>query len=116
MFLVSLSSCDNDLINSTSESTIQKSTSNTTEYNNDYNEKLYKKLFNEFKDFYSDTTYDEFIKDVDKTEYEDSINFTYLSSSIVVDLNGNFIGKSISVYDDNDILDIVFLTLLITNG
>ena len=94
LFLSTLTSCDS---NGITKSTIEKTNSTITTTNTSSEEKLYEKVLNEFKKTFNDITKN----NLEMVEYEDEIDFYFKSSYIKLDLNGEFIEKSISIEESN---------------
>ena len=87
----SLVSCSNNG-NSVSSSNVETTTMDIDSIN--------RIVFEEFKKSFPDATYDDFLLNSKKQESSVDITYKYLSSSIIVGLNGNFKSKDILITND----------------
>ena len=108
LFVGFLQSCvSSDQVGSSSDGA--KKTSEATPtiiYNFDDNE-LSQKAFNELKKSFSSSTYNDFLSKGTKTSTNEEITFQYLSSTIVLNLDGSY--KSKKIVKDNSEDDYLFI-------
>lgn len=103
LFLGTLTSCDiNGVIGKPTETTTNITETNTTETTtNTASDELLNKVFNEFKKSFKNITYDEFIKDVERHDSNQYLNFTYKESYIILYPSYTFKSKKIRIKEND---------------